>query len=52
MQEEDVDAIKAAKEAGEELEPDLERRLVWATAKVQRVLQSADEPISLERPVV
>jgi len=51
MQEEDVAAIKAAKEAGEDLEPDLERRLVWATAKVQRVLQSADEPISLERPV-
>jgi RNA polymerase primary sigma factor len=51
MQEEDVAAIKAAKEAGDELEPDLERRLVWATAKVQRVLQSADEPISLERPV-
>jgi RNA polymerase primary sigma factor len=51
MQEEDVAAIKEAKEADEELEPDLERRLVWATAKVQRVLQSADEPISLERPV-
>ncbi len=51
MQEEDVVAIKAAKEAGKDLDPDLERRLVWATAKVQRVLQSADEPISLERPV-
>ena len=51
MQEEDVIAIKAAKEAGKDLDPDLERRLVWATAKVQRVLQSADEPISLERPV-
>jgi RNA polymerase primary sigma factor len=51
MQEEDVAAIKAAKEEDKELDPDLERRLVWATAKVQRVLQSADEPISLERPV-
>ena len=51
MQEEDIAAIKAAKEAGEDMDPDLERRLVWATAKVQRVLQSADEPISLERPV-
>jgi len=51
MQEEDVAAIKEAKEAGQDLEADLERRLVWATAKVQRVLQSADEPISLERPV-
>jgi RNA polymerase primary sigma factor len=51
MQEEDVAAIKAVKLAGDDLEADLERRLVWATAKVQRVLQSADEPISLERPV-
>lgn len=51
MQEEDVTVIKAAREAGEELDADLERRLMWATAKVQRVLQSADEPISLERPV-
>jgi len=24
---------------------------MWATAKVQRILQSAEEPVSLERPV-
>jgi RNA polymerase primary sigma factor len=51
LQDEDVAVIKAAQLTGDNLEADLERRLVWATAKVQRVLQSADEPISLERPV-
>ncbi len=30
---------------------DLQQRLAWATAKVQRILQSAEEPVSLERPV-
>ncbi len=51
LSEEDVLAIRRAQKAKKELEPELQRRLTWATAKVQRVLQSAEEPISLERPV-
>ena len=51
LSEEDVAAIRKAQKAKETLEPELQRRLTWATAKVQRVLQSAEEPISLERPV-
>ncbi len=47
----DVDAIKKAKEANEPLDPELQRRWSWGTMKVQRILQSAEEPISLERPV-
>ena len=50
LSEEDVAAIRKAQKAKEILEPELQRRLTWATAKVQRVLQSAEEPISLERP--
>ncbi|HEX2979794.1 MAG TPA: sigma-70 family RNA polymerase sigma factor, partial [Anaerolineaceae bacterium] len=33
------------------IDPDLQRRWVWASSKVQRILQSAEEPVSLERPV-
>ncbi len=47
----DVEAIKKAKEADQPLDPELQRRWNWATMKVQRILQSAEEPISLERPV-
>jgi RNA polymerase primary sigma factor len=51
LSEEDVTAIKKAKENQQPLDPELERRLSWAAAKVQRILQSAEEPVSLERPV-
>ena len=51
LSEEDVTAIKKAKENRQPLDPELERRLSWAAAKVQRILQSAEEPVSLERPV-
>ncbi len=47
----DVDAIKHARSNNEPIDPELQRRWTWATMKVQRVLQSAEEPISLERPV-
>ena len=33
------------------LDPEVQRRWTWAAAKVQRILQSAEEPVSLERPV-
>ena len=43
--------IKRARTADEPIDPDLSKRWSWATMKVQRILQSAEEPISLERPV-
>lgn len=48
---EDVKAIRSARETNQPLDPELQRRWTWATMKVQRILQSAEEPISLERPV-
>jgi RNA polymerase primary sigma factor len=33
------------------LDREVQRRWMWAAAKVQRILQSAEEPVSLERPV-
>ena len=33
------------------VDPEVQHRWAWATAKVQRILQSAEEPVSLERPV-
>jgi RNA polymerase primary sigma factor len=51
MSPEDTLAIQRAKSLGQPLDPEIQRRWNWATAKVQRTLQSADEPISLERPV-
>ena len=47
----DVEAIKKARETNQPIDSELQRRWTWATMKVQRVLQSAEEPISLERPV-
>lgn len=48
---EDVQAIKLAKALGAPLDPEVHRRLLSAVSKVQRILQSAEEPVSLERPV-
>lgn len=48
---EDSQAIKFARENNQPIDPELQRRWTWATLKVQRILQSAEEPISLERPV-
>ncbi len=47
----DVDAIRKFLGGDGALDPDIMRRWVAATAKVQRILQSAEEPVSLERPV-
>ena len=47
----DAEAIKLARETNQPLDSELQRRWSWATMKVQRILQSAEEPISLERPV-
>jgi RNA polymerase primary sigma factor len=47
----DIAAIKRARETNQPLDSELQHRWTWATMKVQRILQSAEEPISLERPV-
>jgi len=51
LSEEDVNLIKKAQAANLPLDPEVQRRWNWAAAKVQRILQSAEEPVSLERPV-
>ncbi len=47
----DVQAIMRAHTEDKPLEPALQRRLEYATRKVDRVLRSAEEPTSLEGPV-
>jgi RNA polymerase primary sigma factor len=47
----DVSTILQAKSEGTELEPALHRRWEIATGKVDRILRSAEEPVSLEGPV-
>ncbi len=51
LAEEDVAAIKKARKAKVELDEELQKRLNAAVQKVQRIMQSAEEPVSLERPV-
>ena len=51
VSEEDANLIMRARAEGTVLDPEVQRRWQWATAKVQRILQSAEEPVSLERPV-
>ena len=51
LSEEDAQAIMLARSRNQPLDPELQRRWEAATAKVQRILQSAEEPVSLERPV-
>ena len=51
LSEDDVLEIAHAKEFKLELGMDVQTRWMTATAKVQRILQSAEEPVSLERPV-
>jgi RNA polymerase primary sigma factor len=51
LSDEDTYAIKRHRSEGTPLDIDVRRRWEYATAKVQRILQSAEEPVSLERPV-
>jgi len=51
MDEEDVARIRKAQKNDAPIEPDLERRLERATAKVQRIKRLSREPISLDTPV-
>jgi RNA polymerase primary sigma factor len=48
---EDLRLINSSKMEGTPLDREVQRRWTWAAAKVQRILQSAEEPVSLERPV-
>lgn len=51
LDEADLQEIERYRREGQPLDPEVQRRWLWATAKVQRILQSAEEPVSLERPV-
>lgn len=51
LDEADVTAIRKAQAASQTLAPDLKRRWVRATTKVEQTLRSAEEPMSLESPV-
>jgi len=51
MTPDDAAAIKRARQTNQPIDGELQKRWTWATVKVQRILQSAEEPISLERPV-
>ncbi len=47
----DEEAIKKARKDNQSLDNELQKRLTQGVQKVQRILQSAEEPVSLERPV-
>ncbi len=51
LEEADVKAIMEARANKEPVDPAILRRWMWSSAKVQKILQSAEEPVSLERPV-
>jgi RNA polymerase primary sigma factor len=51
LNEEDTQAIMRSRAEQMKLDPEVQRRWMWATAKLQKILQSAEEPVSLERPV-
>jgi len=51
LSDEDTRLIQRARKESLPIDPEVNRRWNWATAKVQRILQSAEEPVSLERPV-
>ena len=47
----DVQSILRAHAEGRPIKPDLQKQLEQATQKIDRVLRSAEEPVSLEGPV-
>lgn len=51
MEEADILAIQKAKDTNTPIDKNVSMRWVMATAKVQKIMQSAEEPVSLERPV-
>jgi RNA polymerase primary sigma factor len=51
LSEEDTEFIVQLLADGKSPPPELQQRWIAASSKVQRILQSAEEPVSLERPV-
>lgn len=51
LSEADTAAIREAQAQGKPLDPAIQHRWIWMASKVQKILQSAEEPVSLERPV-
>jgi RNA polymerase primary sigma factor len=51
LSDEDKLAIEEAEEKGKQLDPILKRKLRRAAAKVRRIMEISQEPISLEMPV-
>jgi RNA polymerase primary sigma factor len=51
LSDDDTLHIRRARKESTPIDSEVMRRWNWATAKVQRILQSAEEPVSLERPV-
>jgi RNA polymerase primary sigma factor len=47
----DVDAIVRAQKGGMQPDPETQRRWEVATSKVDRILRSAEEPVSIDSPV-
>ncbi len=51
MEPEDVVAIREATQRGERLDPNLQRKLRRAAAKVRRIMRVSQDPMSLDMPV-
>jgi RNA polymerase primary sigma factor len=51
LTEPDSTAIRTAQAEGKPIDPAIQHRWIWMASKVQKILQSAEEPVSLERPV-
>ena len=51
LSEEDTRLLRRLKAERENIPQEVMRRWAWSTAKVQRILQSAEEPVSRERPI-
>ena len=47
----DLQAILRSKAEGTVLDQEIQHRWAWASARVQKILQSAEEPVSIDRPV-
>lgn len=47
----EYDYYRELKDAKQEINPELQKKITQAVAKIQRLRQSTDEPISLEHPI-
>jgi RNA polymerase primary sigma factor len=51
MEPEDVDALQKTAASGERMDPNLQRKLRRAAAKVRRIMRISQDPMSLDMPV-